>query len=201
VEEEPQYKCGEVFCDFQNDTGVWVSGECRGLFEHGVCGESPGLRLYVGPDGNGTCGCSEGWLWHQERCYQEFYPAPALCDEGEVLNLGTRKRLPTGKMFQCITNPCKKENTFSHRSTWGALRGCHPVPEDADLEKCEFHPSNENEGNSRLKCCQRNKRLSCQPTDFIQSTGLPPSCKGKCCPPGRVYSKFQRKCIKVCKCG
>ena len=38
---------------------VWVSGECRGLFEHGVCGESPGLRLYVGPDGNGTCGCSE----------------------------------------------------------------------------------------------------------------------------------------------
>ena len=39
---------------------AWYTGECWPFFEDGVCGEDVlGERLYVGPDGNGTCDCDE----------------------------------------------------------------------------------------------------------------------------------------------
>ena len=36
---------------------AWYQGQCRAFFQDQVCGL--GQRLYIGPDGNGTCGCSE----------------------------------------------------------------------------------------------------------------------------------------------
>ena len=39
---------------------AWYRGQCRPFFQDGVCGEDVlGERLYVGPEGNGTCDCDE----------------------------------------------------------------------------------------------------------------------------------------------
>ena len=40
---------------------AWVRGQCQAFFADGVCGEV-GQRLYIGPDGNGTCDCEEASL-------------------------------------------------------------------------------------------------------------------------------------------
>jgi len=178
---------------------VWYGGRCRDVYEDGVCGlHMPGMRLFAGPDGNGTCDCDtgEGWLRHNGRCYQEF--TPAFCEDGKVLNLGTKKKPRAGE-FDCIKNPCD-DNSLAHRTTWHN-RYCHPKPEVDDLDQCELYVSNEDENGSPLKCCSPGKRKACSNQDFIQSNSLPPGCKragtgGKCCKQGDVYSLVRKECIK-----
>ena len=97
---------------------VMYEGQCRDLYEDGIC--ALGERLFL-INGNVECDCdevtykyysnflfiindSQGWLRHEGRCYQEF--TPAFCGENEVLNLGTRKRLKNGETYTCVRNPC-----------------------------------------------------------------------------------------------
>merc|ERR1712183_1069535 len=192
----PSYKCvSDVFCSSNNETGAWYSGQCRPFFQDGVCGDEVlGERLYVGPDGNGTCDCDEGWIRHEDRCYQEF--SPAFCGEGEVLNLGTMKKLEAGQQFSCIPNPCQNvENALPHRETWSD-RFCHPRPDVEDIGECELFVSNKDENKSVLKCCGPWERRECAEEVLINPTGLGPHCKYKgCCGCCKVYSFFRKECV------
>ena len=101
-------------------------GQCRDLYEEGICGL--GERLFL-IDGNVECDCdevkyryhfglfrndSQGWLRYEGRCYQEF--TPAFCGGNKILNLGTRKRLRDGETYSCVSNPCRhQENMLPHR--------------------------------------------------------------------------------------
>ena len=52
---------------------VWYGGRCRDVYEDGVCGlHMPGMRLFAGPDGNGTCDCDTG------EARQDNYRATSL---------------------------------------------------------------------------------------------------------------------------
>merc|ERR1712183_566207 len=92
--------------------GVVYDGQCRDLYEDGIC--ALGERLFL-KDGNVECDCDEGWLRNEGRCYQEF--TPAFCGENEVLNLGTKRRLREGQTYTCVLNPCDA-NQLAHRETW-----------------------------------------------------------------------------------
>ena len=119
----------------RRDNGViWIlftvmyRGQCRDLYEDGIC--ALGERLFL-IDGNVQCDCDEvkyeiwislyltiynwfskGWLRYEGRCHQEF--TPAFCGENEVLNLGTRRRLRGRQTFTCVPNPCDA-NQLAHR--------------------------------------------------------------------------------------
>ena len=107
---------------------VMYDGQCRDLYEDGIC--ALGERLFL-IEGNPQCECdgdevnkyqiisaftisffSQGWLRHEGRCYQEF--TPAFCGENEILNLGTRKKLKKGQTYSCVRNPCGA-NKLGHR--------------------------------------------------------------------------------------
>jgi len=188
------YKCvADFLCLSNNETGAWVRGQCKVFFADGVCGEV-GQRLYVGPDGNGTCDCEENWIRHEDRCYQEF--TQAFCADGKVLNLGTRRKLKNGARYSCVRNPCD-EDTLAHSSTWKD-RHCHPLPEEVDdIAECELVPSNVHEDGSRLKCCDPSERSSCEEQNSINPASLPGQCKrpGCCKLPKKIFSRPQKKCV------
>ena len=107
---------------------VMYDGQCRDLYEDGIC--ALGERLFL-IEGNPQCECdgnevnkykiisaftisffSQGWLRHEGRCYQEF--TPAFCVENKVLNLGSLRRLRDGRKFSCVRNRCGP-NKLGHR--------------------------------------------------------------------------------------
>merc|ERR1711874_251064 len=177
----------DVFCTIGTGNGVngvMYEGECRDLYEDGIC--ALGERLFLS-DGNVDCDCDEGWLSYEGRCYQEF--TPAFCGENEVLNLGTRKRLKNGETYTCVPNPCSA-NQLGHRQTWGN-RFCHDVSDIQDFEECELYPANPDVNGSPMKCCSSNNRSSCEP-NFIQpvfSSG-PPTCGRE-----RIWSRRKKMCV------
>lgn len=190
------YKCvPDVFCTSNNETGAWYRNKCRPLFEDGVCGDEVlGERLYVGPNGNGTCDCEEGWIRHEGRCYQEF--SPAFCGAGEVLNLGTKEPLEAGQNYSCITNPCNNvKNALPNRITWKD-RFCHPRPEVDDIAVCELYVSNKDVDKSVLKCCEPWGRRECTEEVLLTPAAATPHCKNKgCCKRGNVFSFPLKKCV------
>jgi len=148
----------------------------------------------VGPEGNGTCDCDEGWLRHEGRCYQEF--SPAFCGEGKILNLGTRRRLKTGQQYTCVSNPCE-ESSLPFSSTWED-RFCHPRPDVDDIASCELYVSNKDVDGSILKCCEPSERRECSDEVLINPASLAAGCKHPgCCRRGTIFSPIGKKCVEA----
>jgi len=185
-------------CMTENSTvsdGVMYEGECRDLYEAGVC--ALGERLFLR---NGTataqCDCDEGWLRHEGRCYQEF--TPAFCEgDDKVLNLGTRKRLKNGQTFSCVRNPCRRTpHTLAHRLSW-KNRLCHDVSGIEDVSQCDLYPSNPDAPGSEMKCCSPDDRYFCSRSNVLNpasSTSGPASCKN-----GQIWSRFRKACLWLIK--
>ena len=63
---------------------MWA-GRCRDPLEGAVCGaDRLGARLYVGTDGEGECGCMEGWTEKDGVCHQVSKEA-ATCSGRECI--------------------------------------------------------------------------------------------------------------------
>jgi len=183
----------DVLCTSGNGpgfNGVMYGGQCRDLYEDGIC--ALGERLFLTEDRRVECDCDEGWLRYEGRCYQEF--TPAFCGENEILNLGTRKRLRDGQNYTCVPNPCDSTE-LAHRQTWGN-RFCHDVSDIHDFNNCELYPVNPGVTGSPLNCCNSNNRSDCQP-HIIQVLGGVIGGNGSSCGTGKYWSRFKKKCVPL----
>lgn len=188
---------------------AWVRGQCKVFFADGVCGEV-GQRLYIGPDGNGTCDCEEAslrssspplWFISSLELDQTRGPLlpgvhPSLLCWWQGVEPGNQEETEGWGAVCLYRKPLWRGHSRSQvrtvltspsfsvstlSSTWKD-RHCHPLPEEVDdIAECELVPSNVHEDGSRLKCCDPSDRSSCEEQNSINPASLG---GGQCKSPG-----------------
>ena len=107
-------QCVKRPCRGQDE--IFYDGECHELYEDGVCGLEPGLRLYVTSSGEGVCDCDDGWVRGPDNhCHQLF--TQGYCEGDKILHQKMPNFLFPGELrafkmglrrdnVKCLVNPC-----------------------------------------------------------------------------------------------
>ena len=89
---------------------VWFKGNCIDLKRDDSCDMDLGRQYRTRYNGMEIfCGCLEGWILVNGKCYQEFSFAPKLCpNKNEILRI-------RGSNFICEQNICNSTDLLPHR--------------------------------------------------------------------------------------